>query len=70
MLRRAAPVALSLNASFQFLGFSASAALGALTMANASPAALGWVGASCVATALSLAMAARRRAPSPSLVAL
>jgi predicted MFS family arabinose efflux permease len=47
-----APVALSLNASFQFLGFSAGAALGSLTMVNASPLALGWVGASCEALVL------------------
>jgi predicted MFS family arabinose efflux permease len=41
---KVAPVALSLNASFQFLGFSAGAALGSLTLAKASPLALGWVG--------------------------
>jgi predicted MFS family arabinose efflux permease len=61
-----APVALSLNASFQFLGFSAGAALGSLTLANASPQALGWVGASCVLTALSLVLAESRRPRSPS----
>jgi predicted MFS family arabinose efflux permease len=64
-----APVALSLNASFQFLGFSTGAALGSLTLAIASPLALGWVGASCVVVALCLVLAASRRAPSPSLVA-
>jgi len=48
-----APVALSLNASFQFLGFSICAALGSLTLANASPLALG-CGASCVLGALVL----------------
>ena len=66
---KVAPVALSLNASFQFLGFSAGAALGSLTLANASPLALGWVGASCVAAALSLVLAAGRRARNPSPVA-
>jgi predicted MFS family arabinose efflux permease len=66
---KVAPVALSLNASFQFLGFSTGAALGSLTLANASPLALGWVGASCVIAALSLALAACRRARSPSPVA-
>ena len=66
---KVAPVALSLNASFQFLGFSAGAALGSLTLANASPLALGWVGASCVVVALCLVLAASRRAPSSSLVA-
>ena len=65
---KVAPVALSLNASFQFLGFSAGAALGSLTLANASPLALGFVGASCVAAALSLVLAMSRRAPSPSPV--
>jgi predicted MFS family arabinose efflux permease len=65
-----APVALSLNASFQFLGFSAGAALGSLTLANASPLALGWVGASCVIAALSLTLAAGLRAPSPFPIVL
>jgi SnoaL-like protein len=55
-----APGALSLNASFQFLGFSTGAALGSLTMANASPLALGWVGASCVLGALALVLATSR----------
>ncbi len=65
---KVAPVALSLNASFQFLGFSTGAALGSLTLANASPLALGWVGASCVVAALSVVLAASRRARSPSPV--
>jgi predicted MFS family arabinose efflux permease len=65
---KVAPVALSLNASFQFLGFSAGAALGSLTLTNASPLALGWVGASCVVAALSLVLAASRRARSSSPV--
>jgi predicted MFS family arabinose efflux permease len=56
--------------SFQFLGFSTGAALGSLTMANASSLALGWVGASCVFAALSLVLAASRRARCPSPVAL
>ena len=58
---KVAPVALSLNASFQFFGFSTGAALGSLTLANASPLALGWVGASSVLAALSLAALTRRR---------
>lgn len=66
---KVAPVALSLNASFQFLGFSTGAALGSLTLVNASPLALGWVGASCVIAALSLVLAASGRAHSPSPVA-
>ena len=60
---KVAPVALSLNASFQFFGFSTGAALGSLTLASASPLALGWVGASCVAAALSLVAVTSRRAP-------
>jgi predicted MFS family arabinose efflux permease len=66
---KVAPVALSLNASFQFLGFSTGAALGSLTLTNASPLALGWVGASCVVAALSLVLTASRRTPNPSPVA-
>jgi predicted MFS family arabinose efflux permease len=65
---KVAPVALSLNASFQFLGFSTGAALGSLTLANATPLALGWVGASCVAAALSLVAATSRHARCPSPV--
>lgn len=64
---KVAPVGLSLNASFQFLGFSSGAALGSLTVAHASPLALGWAGASCVAAALSL-LAVTRRAGCPSPV--
>jgi len=66
---KVAPVVLSLNASFQFLGFSTGAALGSLTLASASPVALGWVGASSVAAALSLVLAASRRARCPASVA-
>jgi predicted MFS family arabinose efflux permease len=66
---KVAPVALSLNASFQFLGFSIGAGLGALTVANASPLALGFVGASCVFAGLSLVLATSRRAQTPSPVA-
>ena len=66
---KVAPVALSLNASFQFLGFSTGAALGSLTLANASALALGWVGASCVVAALSLVFVASQRARCPSPIA-
>jgi len=55
-----APVTLSLNASFQFFGFSAGAALGALTMGIGSPIWLGWVGACCELCALVLVIASRR----------
>jgi predicted MFS family arabinose efflux permease len=66
---KVAPVALSLNASFQFLGFSSGAALGSLTVVHASPLALGWVGASCVIVALSLMAVASRHERCPSPVA-
>ena len=41
---RVAPIVLSLNASFMFLGFSLGAALGSVTLTYAAPSALGWVG--------------------------
>jgi predicted MFS family arabinose efflux permease len=41
---RVAPIALSLNASFMFLGFSLGAAIGSATLTYAAPSALGWVG--------------------------
>lgn len=61
-----APVALSLNASFQYLGFSIGAALGSLTVANISPLALGWVGAGCVLASLAIVLVTHRRAASPA----
>jgi len=45
---RAAPVILSLNASFMYLGFSLGALLGAFTLTQGSVADLGWVGGICV----------------------
>jgi predicted MFS family arabinose efflux permease len=54
---RVAPIALSLNASFMFLGFSLGAALGSATLTYAAPSALGWVGGLCVL--LSLLLSAR-----------
>jgi predicted MFS family arabinose efflux permease len=59
---KVAPVILSLNASFQFLGFSLGAALGSVTIVHASPAALGWVGAICETAAVLLVIAATTRA--------
>jgi predicted MFS family arabinose efflux permease len=53
---RVAPIVLSLNASFMFLGFSLGAALGSATLLHASPVALGWVGSLCVLTSLALAI--------------
>ena len=67
---KVAPVALSLNASFQYLGFSMGAAHGSLTVANVSPLALGWAGAACVLASLSLVLVTHRRAVSPALAAL
>jgi len=49
-----APVALSLNASFLYLGFAAGAALGAFTLSHGSAADLGWVGGLCEVAALAL----------------
>ena len=47
-----APIILSLNSSFQYLGFSLGAALGSLTLAVGGLDDLGWVGGTCVAAAL------------------
>jgi len=55
-----ASVALSLNASFMFAGFALGAALGSTTIAHASPAALGFVGAASIVGALILASAIMR----------
>ena len=63
-----APVVLSLNASFMFLGFSLGAAAGSVTLARAAPGDLGWVGAICVAAALALSqtITARRAGRIPA----
>jgi predicted MFS family arabinose efflux permease len=66
---RVAPIALSLNASFMFLGFSFGAALGSVTLTYAAPSALGWVGGLCVLASLWLSirtMRARAAAPAPT----
>ncbi|MHC8380933.1 MFS transporter [Pseudomonas sp. LB3P14] len=61
-----APVVLSLNASFMYLGFSLGAGLGSLTLRYSSLANLGFVSALCAAAALTLAYAfGRRPAPLP-----
>ncbi len=52
---KAAPVALSLNASFLYLGFSIGAALGGATLARATAGDLGWVAAVAELSALALA---------------
>jgi predicted MFS family arabinose efflux permease len=67
---RVAPIVLSLNASFMFLGFSFGAALGSVTLTYAAPSALGWVGSLCVLASLLLSvrtMRATAAAPEPVL---
>ncbi len=49
-----APVALSLNASFMYLGFSLGAALGGFSLTHVGPRHLGFVGAACELAALAL----------------
>lgn len=48
------PIALSLNASFMYLGFSLGAALGSLTLSLSSVTSLGWVAALCELAAIAL----------------
>jgi predicted MFS family arabinose efflux permease len=63
---RVAAIALSLNASFMFLGFSLGAALGSATLTYAAPYALGWAGGLCVLASLLLSIRTMRStAPSP-----
>jgi predicted MFS family arabinose efflux permease len=63
---KVAPIALSLNASFMFLGFSLGAALGSLTLTYVAPSALGWVGSLCVLLSLLLSISTMR-ATAPAL---
>lgn len=57
-----APIVLSLNASFMFLGFSLGAVVGSATLAHGAARNLGWVGAAWVVAALLLAVAIARHA--------
>jgi predicted MFS family arabinose efflux permease len=57
----AAPIALSLNASLLYLGFSLGAALGSFTLAAGSTSDLGWVGAVCELGSLALFLASIRQ---------
>jgi predicted MFS family arabinose efflux permease len=57
-----APTILSLNASFQYFGFSLGALFGALTLATGGVAHLGWVGGLCVVGAIALFARGERRA--------
>ncbi len=62
-----APIVLSLNASFMFIGFSAGAALGSAVLASSSVANLGWVGASAEVMAVLLILATTlKAAPRPT----
>jgi predicted MFS family arabinose efflux permease len=62
-----APVALSLNASFMYLGFSLGAALGGFSLLRVGPRHLGFVGAACELAALTLLLLNQARdARSPS----
>jgi predicted MFS family arabinose efflux permease len=58
-----APIVLSLNASFMYLGFSVGAAVGGFTLMRSTVTNIGWVGAACELAALTLFLrirAARR----------
>ena len=59
---KVAPIALSLNASSMYLGFSLGAALGSFTLIYASVTSLGWVAALCEVAALVIAVVATRPA--------
>lgn len=56
-----APVALSLNASFMYAGFSLGAALGAFTLSRGSHVDLGWVAALCELLSLAVLLAVSRK---------
>ncbi|HVJ54065.1 MAG TPA: MFS transporter [Aliidongia sp.] len=56
-----APVALSLNASFMYLGFSLGAMLGSFTLMKGEVQDLGLVGGSCILASFLLFLATRRK---------
>lgn len=56
-----APVALSMNASFMYLGFSLGAALGGFSLLHVGPRNLGFVGAACELAALTLLLVNQAR---------
>ncbi|NGZ83663.1 MFS transporter [Duganella aceris] len=58
---KAAPIVLSLNASFMYLGFSLGAALGSLTLTYSGVADLGYASAASMSAALALTLANGRR---------
>jgi predicted MFS family arabinose efflux permease len=59
---KSAPIALSLNASSMYLGFSLGAALGSITLIYASVTSVGWVAALCELAALALMLISTRPA--------
>jgi predicted MFS family arabinose efflux permease len=59
---KTAAIALSLNASFMYLGFSLGAALGSLVLMHAPVTALGLIGAVCEVGALLIVVATRATA--------
>jgi predicted MFS family arabinose efflux permease len=63
-----APIILSLNSSFQYLGFSLGAVLGSLTLAFGGLDDLGWVGGACVVAAFLLFLATDRGIRSPGRI--
>jgi predicted MFS family arabinose efflux permease len=58
---RNAPLILSLNSSFQYVGFSLGAGLGSITVAFGGVLELGWVGGTCVLAGLLMFLVAGRR---------
>lgn len=58
-----APIILSLNGSFMYLGFSLGAGLGSITLVLGGVNALGWVGGLCVVASLLLFVATGRARP-------
>jgi predicted MFS family arabinose efflux permease len=58
---KAAPIVLSLNASFMYLGFSLGAALGSLTLTYSGVADLGYASAASMSAALALTLVNGRR---------
>jgi predicted MFS family arabinose efflux permease len=68
---KSAPIVLSLNASFMFIGFSLGSAIGAVTISVARAADLGWVGALFeLAALLPIFYGHRVPASAPSFAAL
>ncbi len=58
---RSAPVALSLNASFMYLGFSLGALLGGFALVRVGPQNLGFVGAACELVAVTVLLVNQAR---------